>query len=123
MPSFFLVHNLLLLNEFPDVEADRTVGRRTLPIVLGKRNAAVFFSAVLLMTYLWIVWAVMRQFMPVFALLALLTLPLALPVIRGSFRYDEREVFMAVMTKNVQIVLATQALLAAGYILGGIFPG
>jgi hypothetical protein len=44
-------------------------------------------------------------------------------VIRGSFRYDEREVFMAVMTKNVQIVLATQALLAAGYILGGIFPG
>ncbi|HOD29017.1 MAG TPA: prenyltransferase [Syntrophales bacterium] len=123
MPSFFLVHNLLLLNEFPDVEADRTVRRRTLPIVLGKRNAAVFFSAVLLLTYLWILWAVMRQFMPVYALLALLTLPLAIQVIRGAFRYDEREVFMTVMTKNVQVVLATQALLAAGYILGGIFPG
>jgi len=65
---------------------------------------------------------VMRQFMPVYALLALLTLPLAIQVIRGTFRYDEREVFMTVMTKNVQVVLATQALLAAGYILGGIFP-
>jgi 1,4-dihydroxy-2-naphthoate octaprenyltransferase len=32
---FFLVSNLLLLNQFPDVEADRSVGRRHFPILLG----------------------------------------------------------------------------------------
>jgi 1,4-dihydroxy-2-naphthoate octaprenyltransferase len=32
---FFLVSNLLLLNQFPDVEPDRSVGRRHLPITLG----------------------------------------------------------------------------------------
>jgi len=121
MPSFFLVHNLLLLNEFPDFEADITVKRRTLPIVLGKKKAAVFFSCVTLMVYLWIAGAVMLRYMPVFTLLALLTLPLAVQVIRGSFRYDEREVFLTVMMKNVQVVLLTQSLIAAGYILGGIF--
>jgi hypothetical protein len=31
------------------------------------------------------------------------------------------ELFLPVMMKNVQLVLLTQALLAAGYILGGIF--
>ncbi len=121
MPSYFLVHNLLLLNEFPDVEADITVERRTLPISFGKRRAAVVFSLFVVLVYLWIVGAVMLQTMPVWTLLALLTLPIAVQVIKGSFRYDERELFLPVMMKNVQLVLLTQALVAAGYILGGIF--
>lgn len=120
MPSYFLVHNLLLLNEFPDVEADITVGRRTLPIVLGKKGAAVVFSAALLMVYLWILGAVMLRFMPAWTLLALLTLPIGVQVIRGAFRYGDREAFLTAMMKNVQLVLLTQALIAAGYIIGGI---
>jgi 1,4-dihydroxy-2-naphthoate octaprenyltransferase len=121
MPSYFLVHNLLLLNEFPDVEADITVKRRTLPIVLGKKRAAYLFSLFTLLVYLWIVWAVMRHYMPVFTLLSLLTLPIAIQVIKGSFRYDDMEIFLPAMMKNVLLVLLTQALIAVGYILGGIF--
>ncbi len=34
---FFLTNNLLLLNQFPDVEADRQVGRQTAPMVWGLR--------------------------------------------------------------------------------------
>jgi len=120
MPSFFLVHNLLLLNEFPDVEADITVQRRTLPIVIGKKRAACFFSAFNVLVYLWVIWAVWCSYMPVFTLLSLLTLPLAFPVIKGSFLYDDLEKFLPVMAKNVLLVLLTQALLAAGYILSGI---
>lgn len=121
MPSYFLVHNLLLLNEFPDVEADITVGRRTLPIVLGKRGAAVVFSLFVLMVYLWIVGAVSLHVMPPFTLLALLTLPIALQVIRGSFLYGHREAFLPVMGKNVLLVQLVQVLVALGYLLGGIF--
>lgn len=121
MPSYLLVHNLLLLNEFPDVEADITVGRRTLPIVFGKKKAAVVFSAFILLVYLWVAGAVILHAMPAWTLLAWLTLPLGLQVIRGSFKYDDREAFLPAMMKNVQLVLWTQALIAAGYILGGIF--
>jgi len=120
MPSYFLVHNLLLLNEFPDVEADMTVNRRTSPIVIGKKRAAYFFSLVTLLVYIWVVWAVTCHYMPVFTLLSLLTLPIAVNVIKGSFRYDNMEIFLAAMKKNVLLVLLTQALIAAGYILGGI---
>ncbi|HPK53042.1 MAG TPA: prenyltransferase [Smithellaceae bacterium] len=121
MPSYFLVHNLLLLNEFPDVEADLTVQRRTLPIVAGKKGAAYFFSGITILVYVWIIGAVIFNYMPVFALLSLLTLPLAVSVIKGSFRYDDLELFLPVMKQNVQLVLLTQALIAVGYILGGIF--
>ncbi len=121
MPSFFLVHNLLLLNEFPDAEADITVKRRTLPIVVGKKRAAYFFSAVTVLVYLWLIWAVMCRFMPVFTLIALVTLPVAFQVIKGAFRYDDRPAFLKAMGQNVLLVLSTQALIAIGYILSGIF--
>ena len=42
---FFLVSALLLLNQFPDVEADREAGRRHLPIVWGRPRAAHVFVA------------------------------------------------------------------------------
>ena len=121
MPSYFLVHNLLLLNEFPDVDADVTIGRRTLPIVLGRKGAAVVFSLFLVLVYFWIAGAVILRTMPAWTLLALLTLPIAVQVIRGAFRYDDMDVFLPVMMKNVLLILSIQALLAAGYILGGIF--
>jgi 1,4-dihydroxy-2-naphthoate octaprenyltransferase len=121
MPSYFLVHNLLLLNEFPDVEADVTIGRKTLPIVLGKKGAAVVFSLFVVLVYVWIVGAVVINVMPAWTLLALLTLPLGVQAIRGSFRYDDMEAFLPAMLKNVQLVLLAQALVAAGYIIAGIF--
>ena len=58
IPSGILVHNLLLLNEFPDVESDITVKRRTLPIFVGKKKAAIFYSALTIIVYLWIIGAV-----------------------------------------------------------------
>jgi 1,4-dihydroxy-2-naphthoate octaprenyltransferase len=54
MPSFFLVFNLLLLNELPDAEADKTGKRKTLPIQFGIRAAAAVYSAAVILTYIWI---------------------------------------------------------------------
>jgi 1,4-dihydroxy-2-naphthoate octaprenyltransferase len=33
---FFLVNNLLLLNQYPDIEADKAVGRRHFLVVYGR---------------------------------------------------------------------------------------
>ena len=44
LAPFFLGNCLLLLNQFPDVEVDRTVGRRNLPIVIGKQSSSVDYG-------------------------------------------------------------------------------
>lgn len=46
---FFGVNNLLLLNQLPDVEADRRVGRRNWPIVFGTRASVRLYGAMLLL--------------------------------------------------------------------------
>jgi 1,4-dihydroxy-2-naphthoate octaprenyltransferase len=121
IPSGILVHNLLLLNEIPDVEADITAKRRTLPIVIGKKKTAIFYSVMMILAYLWLIGAVIIGAMPVFTLLGLLTFPLALRAIEGAFKYDDMSKFVPAMANNVFVVLLTQLLIGIGFILGGVF--
>jgi 1,4-dihydroxy-2-naphthoate octaprenyltransferase len=117
VPSGFLVYNLLLLNEFPDVEADKTAGRRTLPITEGRRRAGLIYSATTIAVYAWIVAAVALGKMPAFSLIALLTLPLAAKAIAGAQKSENLARLVPAMGSNVMVVLLTQLLLGIGYIL------
>ena len=121
IPSGILVHNLLLLNEFPDVEADTTANRRTLPIVIGCGKASIVYSVLTVTVYLWIIGGVIAGEMPLFSLLGLLTLPWAIKAIRGSLKHQDMSKLVPAMANNVLVVLLTQLLLGIGYILAGIF--
>jgi 1,4-dihydroxy-2-naphthoate octaprenyltransferase len=121
IPSGILVHNLLLLNEFPDIPADREAGRRTLPITIGKNGAWLIYSALTIVVYIWIVGWVIAGAMPVFSLIALLTLPFAIKAIRGGRNYDDMSQLVPAMANNIMVVLLTQLLLGVGYILAGVF--
>jgi 1,4-dihydroxy-2-naphthoate octaprenyltransferase len=121
IPSGILVHNLLLLNEFPDVEADRRANRQTLPIIMGKEKAGVVYSVLTITVYLWIIGGVVTRVMPVWALLALLTLPFAVKAIKGVLKPQGMDRLMPAIANNVLVVLLTQLLLGIGYILARIF--
>jgi 1,4-dihydroxy-2-naphthoate octaprenyltransferase len=128
IPSGILVHNLLLLNEFPDVEADRKGGRKTTPVVFGMEAAGRFFRIATIFVYIWIVGCVLATIitgavvMPVYSLLALLTLPLAVKAMQGSKEYNDRSKLVPALGSNVMFILITQVLLGVGYILDKIFP-
>jgi 1,4-dihydroxy-2-naphthoate octaprenyltransferase len=93
---FFLVSDLLLLNQFPDVEADRSVGRRHLPIVAG----------------------VVAGALPVAALLGLITLVPAVPVAVGAYRYAADVArLVPYLGLNVLIVVVTPILVAVGLLI------
>jgi len=117
VPSGILVANLLLLNEFPDVEADKIAARRTLPITMGAQNAAIVYSTLTILAYVWIILAVITAIMPIYSLIALLTLPFAFKAIRGSFAGSDLKKLVPALASNVIVVLGTQFLLGIGYIL------
>ncbi len=119
--SGILVHNLLFLNEFPDVEPDRKAGRRTTPIVIGKTKASRIYSVTAVAVYLWIIGGVVAGVMPIFTLIALLTIPLAIKAIQGAMKYQDMSKLVPAMGSNVMVVLLTQLLLGIGYILARVF--
>jgi 1,4-dihydroxy-2-naphthoate polyprenyltransferase len=121
VPSGILVHNLLLLNEFPDIEADRQAARKTLPITAGGKPASIVYSALTILVYLWIIGWVAAGVMPAFTLIALLTLPISIRAIRRAGCYRDMSRLVPGMADNVLVVLLTQLLMGIGYILATVF--
>ena len=118
MIPFFLVSNLLLLNQFPDVEADRDVGRKHLPIVIGRRASSLLYVGFLLMAYLSLIWGVYNQYLPKASLAGLATAILAVPVSIGSYRYAENvKKLIPSMGINVAINILTPVLVSIGLII------
>ena len=121
VPSGILVHNLLLLNEFPDAEADAAARRKTLPITIGKAKAGVFYSIMTVLVYLWIIGGVVAGKMPAFSLISLLTLPFAIKAIQGVLKPEDMSKLAPAQASNVLVVLLTQLLLGIGFILARVF--
>jgi 1,4-dihydroxy-2-naphthoate polyprenyltransferase len=117
IPPYLLVHNLLLLNEFPDIEADKTAGRRSLPIAAGRKTAALVYSIFNILLYAWLGAAVLLGWMPVPVLLGWLTIPFAVKGIRGALNSANPELLMPGMGANVIMVLLTQVLMGLGFVL------
>jgi 1,4-dihydroxy-2-naphthoate octaprenyltransferase len=118
LAPFFLGNDLLLLNQFPDVEVDRAVGRRNLPIVIGKQACSIIYGLLLLATYLSIVVGVWLGYLPTAALLGLLTLPLAVIATVGVYRHaDDLPKLMRHMGFNVLLNITTPVLMAIGLLL------
>lgn len=116
-----LTSNLLFLNEFPDLEADRKGGRRHFVISLGKKDASYLFVAFLTASYLCIIAGVLTKLMPVVTLIGLGTIGFGWKAAKGALKYyDNTEKLVPILGANVITILGTQALLAVGYVIATI---
>ena len=123
MVPFFLVSNLLLLNQFPDVEADKNVGRNHLPISIGRKKSAIIYTVFLAGTYLSVILGFILGILPALSLLALGTVILAIPTAIGALKHsDDMDKLIPHMGKNVVINILTPVLLAIGLILSSVHP-
>ncbi len=115
MMVFLLVSELLLINQFPDVEADREVGRRHLPIILGLPRTSLVVIGMLLGAFAILALAIASGRLPLSSALALLAFPAALYI---TWRLPRAASGLAalppVLGINVGTVLASIALLALG---------
>jgi 1,4-dihydroxy-2-naphthoate octaprenyltransferase len=78
IPIGILITLVLFINEFPDYLADKTVGKKTLVVTMGKKRAILLYHILLISVYLLIGSLVILKFLPPICLIILLSLPLAL---------------------------------------------
>ncbi len=86
---FFLVNNLLLLNQYPDISADKKVGRRHFPIAYGVKKSTMIYGIFALASALVIVIYVILDLLPMLSLIALIPMPLALFSFSGALKYKQ----------------------------------
>ena len=118
LPMFFLVSNLLLLNQLPDVEADRSVDRDHLVIRHGVKSAVRVFVLFSVLAPLSLLLGVTLHQLPLGALAGLLTLPALMLSARGAMRsLREPEALKAALVLNVVANNLTPLAMFAGMML------
>jgi 1,4-dihydroxy-2-naphthoate octaprenyltransferase len=121
IPAGLLTYNLLLLNEFQDVEADAAGGRRHMVVLLGKRGARWLYTAAEAGAFVVIVVGAALGILPVWGLLGLGALFFAVRAIRGAINdFDDFEALIPAQGANVFAVLGTNGLLGLGYLVAGL---
>jgi len=119
---FFLVSNLLLLNQFPDAEADQGIGRKHYPIQIGKLKSSRIYLVFLFLPFVVIVIGALSGLFPLSSLIGFLSLILVVPITRGVLTHAEKsEELIPTLGQNVIINLVMPVLVAVGLFIG--WPG
>jgi 1,4-dihydroxy-2-naphthoate polyprenyltransferase len=119
LPLALLIANVLFLNQFPDLEADRDVGKTHWVVRLGRERALRVFVLSSLSIYCLIALGAGLRLLPRFSLLALLTLPLSLRVLTLARRhYSDSPRLRPAQALTILNHLLTGLLLCLAYLLG-----
>lgn len=122
LPVGLLIGLVVFINEFPDFEADRSVGKRTLVVLLGKSNALMVYHISLILLFLYSITVVAAGWLPAHILIVLLTLPLALKAYGVSKKHFRSvQDLLPANAATIGLHLSFGLLLSFGFILAGLF--
>ena len=109
---------VLIVNSFPDFDADRLSGRRTLVILLGKPRTARVLTALVLCPYILIVGGISLGYLKMYSFISLVSLPMAINVIKlkNTF-YLRRDKLDSVMRTTLLYSRVTSVALALSILL------
>ncbi len=117
IPVSLLIAAVLYINEFPDYVADKTVGKNTVVVRLGRKKAVYGYVAIVLGAYLSILLSALAGVTPPYTMFALIPLPLAIEATRyaSEFHSDSFNLVPA-NAMTILIHLFTSLLISLGYL-------
>ena len=120
--SGVLSSTVLFVNSFPDFDADKKHGRKTLVIMLGKLKAASFVWVFPAVIYGIIVASVASGIFPVITLVTLATIPMAIKSAKSLKKnYDQVQELVPVMQGFVTYSRITGALFVVAFLVDILF--
>ena len=108
---------VLLVTSFPDYEADKKSGRRTLIIVIGKENSVKLFIMIIGITYAMIIGGSIFKVLPIFSTIALLSIPFAVKAIHKLRRFNDSGELVSSMANSIIYSRVCGILLAISFII------
>ena len=113
---------VLFIASFPDHDADKSKGRKTLVISVGKRKAAKLFWIFPIISYSAILCGVSIGLFPEFSLISFLSIPLMIKSGRGLQKnYDSVDDLVPFMSSTLTFSRLTGILFVAGFLISLAF--
>lgn len=106
---FFLVNNLLLLNQIPDIDADKSVGRMHFAIVYGIKKSLLVYTLFLICSALVVILASYNNVLPKLSYFSLIPMLTGVESVRGlnKARKQMQTIPVTVMNKSLGLNVIT----------------
>jgi 1,4-dihydroxy-2-naphthoate polyprenyltransferase len=119
IPPGVLLATVLMINEFPDHDSDKAVGKRTMVVILGRYRALGVYLASMFFSFAWVIAFSAARVFPWWSLASLASIPLALraAVIARRHVGDSRRIVGANMATFL-LHICFCLLLAASFLAG-----
>jgi 1,4-dihydroxy-2-naphthoate octaprenyltransferase len=110
--------SVLFINSFPDYEADRSKGRRSLVILLGKQKASRVFGILIIFPYILVIAAIFLGYAKIYSIVCFVSIPFAFKIIKYTQKYSESiDKFVPIMAATVMYARITGFTLAISLLL------
>jgi len=110
---------VLFIASFPDHDADKSQGRKSLVIAVGKQKAAKLFWIFPLVSYFAIIVGVSTNLFPLISLITLLSIPLMIKSGLGLQKnFDSIENLVPFMSSTLMFSRVTGALFVVSFLIG-----
>jgi len=122
IPIGILIMLVLYINEFPDYNADKSVNKNTLVVILGKERAVTIYHLLLTLVYLYIGVCVLFRVLPYHILIILFTVPMALKTyFISKENFNSVRDLLPANAMTIGLHLSIGLLITTGFILDKIF--
>ena len=122
IPLGIIIAAVLWVNEIPDYAADKVVGKNHVVVLIGKEWAAKGYFILLVAAFVCTALMVIHQGIPLYVLLGLLALPLAIKAARIAINnYDDSKALAPANGMTPMIYMATGLLTSVGFLIGRFF--
>ncbi len=121
IPIGILVGSINMSNNIRDLDGDKSKGRKTLPILLGKEKAIMALTFFFLLSYLCIVFLVAFQLETPWILITFFSIPKAIKASKGFVGKKRSVEMMPAMKATAQTTTIFGLLLSLGLVIGYIF--
>ena len=108
---------VLLVTSFPDCDADKKSGRRTLAIVIGKENSIKLLAIIIGVTYAMIIGGPIFNVLPIFSIIAISSAPFAVKAVRKLRRFHDTGELVSSMANSIIYSRVCGILLAVSFIV------
>jgi len=108
---------VLLVTSFPDYDADKKSGRRTLAIVIGKENSIKLLAIIIGVTYAMIIGGPIFNVLPIFSIIAISSAPFAVKAVRKLRRFHDTGELVSSMANSIIYSRVCGILLAVSFIV------
>ncbi len=120
-PIGFLITAILYINQYPDFDADKAVGKNNLVVKQGKKMSMAGYYFLIFGSYGGVVLSVVFGILSPYSLVALVSLPIALKTVRTFAReYEKIKELVPAMAGTIQTHLLVGVLMSVGCIAGGL---